>query len=162
MRCKDRRRNKHMRIGYARVSTEEQRVDSQLIYLKAAGCDRIFEDHGFSGVRSDRPGLADALQALRPNDTLVVYKLDRLARSLKFLVDLLEELRARGCSFVSLTEGVDTTTATGELLYQLLSVIASFERRLISERTRAGMQAAKARGVHIGRPPRQNRKHLRY
>lgn len=146
--------DKRVRIGYARVSTEEQTVALQLDCLKAAGCEKIFWDKGVSGATTRRDGLDAALGALRPGDTLVVWKLDRLGRSLKFLVDLIEDMNAMGFGFISLTDGIDTTTLAGEVVYQIVAVIAQFERKLISERTKAGMLAAKSRGKRIGRPPK--------
>lgn len=140
------------RVGYARVSTDDQNLDLQLDALRLAGCALTFSDHGVSGAVTNRDGLSEALEALRPGDTLVVWKLDRLGRSLRFLIDLIEDFRARGCGFISLTDGIDTTTNTGRLVFHIIAAIAEFERALISERTRAGMSAARARGQHIGRP----------
>jgi DNA invertase Pin-like site-specific DNA recombinase len=139
-------------IGYARASTRSQRLNLQCNALKAAGCALIFKDKGVSGACASRKGLNKALAELRPGDKLYVWKLDRLGRSLKFLVDLIEQLNARGCGFISLTDGIDTTTSTGELVYKILAVIAEFERSLIAERTRAGLEAARRRGAKIGRP----------
>lgn len=144
-----------MRIGYARVSTEDQNLDLQREALREAGCDIVHEDHGYSGGNILRPGLAAAIGGLRPGDILVVWKLDRLGRSLGNLVALLEEIRDAGAGFVSLSEAIDTNTASGRLIFHVLGAIAEFERSLISERTRAGMAAARKRGVHIGRPLRE-------
>jgi DNA invertase Pin-like site-specific DNA recombinase len=144
------KRGRH--IGYARASTRSQRLNLQRNALKEAGCELIFSDKGVSGACKSRKGLNKALAELRPHDKLYVWKLDRLGRSLKFLVDLIEQLNARSCGFVSLTDGIDTTTSTGELVYKILAVIAEFERGLISERTRAGLEAARRRGAKIGRP----------
>lgn len=139
------------RIGYARVSTYEQSLDLQLSALKDAGCVEVFTDHGISGASFDRPGLADLLAALAPTDMLVVWRLDRLGRSLVELVRLISELGARQIEFRSLNEAIDTSSPGGRLLFHLLAAMAEFERSLISERTRAGMAAARARGIHIGR-----------
>ena len=142
------------KIGYARVSTDEQSLDLQCDALKQAGCTRIFEDHGVSGIQSQRSGLDEALTALCSGDVLMVWKLDRLGRSLRLLIDLIESLEKRGVGFQSLSDGISTTTPGGELVFHILGAIAQFERSLISERTRAGMHAAKRNGKHIGRPPK--------
>jgi DNA invertase Pin-like site-specific DNA recombinase len=144
-----------MKIGYARVSTEDQNLDLQRQALIAAGCELIFEDSGCSGAKADRPGLAEALAHLRAGDVLVVWKLDRLGRSLPHLLKILEQIADAGAGFQSLSEAVDTTTAGGRLIYSVLGAIAEFERALISERTRAGMASARRRGVHVGRPRKQ-------
>ncbi len=141
-----------MKIGYARVSTEEQNLDLQHDKLYAAGCDRIFDDRGVSGAVADRPGLTAALDHIGKGDVLVVWKLDRLGRSLSFLISLIEELRERGADFHSLSDGIDTTTAGGQLVFHIMGALAEFERALIVERTKAGMEAAKQRGKHLGRP----------
>lgn len=140
-------------IGYARVSTAEQDVRLQLDALRKAGCDEtnIFVDKS-SGARSDRPGLDACLTALQPGDTLVVWRLDRLGRSMPHLVALVEELLGKKIGFRSLCDGaIDTTTASGELMFNIFSSLAQFERRLIQERTRAGLSAARARGRKGGR-----------
>ena len=140
-------------IGYARVSTDDQDLSLQLDALKQAGCpDRqIFRDKA-SGVRVDRPGLKACLQELTAGDTLLVWRLDRLGRSMSHLVGLIEELRIGGVGFRSLCDGaIDTTTASGELVFNIFSSRAQFERRLIQERTRAGLAAARARGRTGGR-----------
>jgi DNA invertase Pin-like site-specific DNA recombinase len=139
-----------MLIGYARVSTEDQNLDLQRRALKAAGCERICEDK-VSGAVADRPGLAQALGALGPGDVLVVWKLDRLGRSLSHLIEVIQGLGAKGAGFRSLSENIDTTTAGGRLVFHMMGALAEFERSLISERTRAGIGAAKARGVLVGR-----------
>jgi DNA invertase Pin-like site-specific DNA recombinase len=141
-----------MDIGYARVSTEEQNLDLQRQALEAAGCKYIYEDHGVSGAAIVRPGLADALAAAHAGDVLVVWKLDRLGRSLPHLVETINELRKAGIGFRSLQEQIDTTSAGGRFYLHILMALAEFERELISERTKAGMAAAKRRGKHIGRP----------
>lgn len=141
-----------MEIGYARVSTDEQNLDLQLDELKAAGCDRIFHDEGISGITIERDGLTQALSIIGEGDTLVVWKLDRLGRSLSFLCDLVERLGKQGVGFKSLTDGIDTNTSGGTLVFHIMGAMAQFERSLIVERTKAGMAAAKKRGKHIGRP----------
>lgn len=142
------------RIGYARVSTDEQTLDLQLDALSAAGCAEIYSDHGISAAAKSRPGFEAALDALSAGDTFVIWKMDRAFRSLRNALDLLEELEVRGVEFVSLTEAIDTTTPIGKAMYQLRGVFSELERSLISERTRAGMAAARARGAQIGRPPK--------
>ena len=137
-------------IGYARVSTSDQETHLQTDALAAAGCQRTFEDHA-SGVKADRPGLAEALAYLREGDTLIVWKLDRLGRSMKHLIDIVTDLDSRGVGFRSLTENIDTTTSGGRLVFHLFGALAQFERDLIRERTRAGLQAAKDRGRVGGR-----------
>jgi len=137
-------------IGYARRSTEDQTAAPQLDALRAAGCTEIFEDAAGQS-RRDRPGLAGAIAAAKAGDVFVVWRLDRLGRSLRHLLGIIETLRDRGVILRSLTEAVDTSTATGKLVYGILSSIAEFERELIRERTVAGMRAARRRGVHCGR-----------
>jgi DNA invertase Pin-like site-specific DNA recombinase len=142
-------------VGYARVSTSEQEVELQLDALRQAGCanEHIFIDKA-SGARSQRPGLDACLRLLEPGDTLLVWRLDRLGRSMPHLVMLIEELLGKGIGFRSLCDGViDTTTASGELIFNLFSALAQFERRLIQERTKAGLSAARARGRKGGRKP---------
>jgi len=143
-----------MQIGYARVSTDDQNLALQMDALQRAGCDQIFYDEGVSGIAFSRPALDAALAALAPNDILVTWKLDRLGRSLSHLIGITGSLNARGIGFRSLSEAIDTTTASGRLLFHVMGALAEFERALISERTRAGMASAKARGTHIGRPPK--------
>ncbi|NTV64734.1 MAG: recombinase family protein [Oscillochloris sp.] len=140
-----------MRIGYARVSTSDQNLHLQHDALQAAGCERLFSDT-VSGARVDRPGLAAALSACRSGDTLVVWKLDRLGRSLPHLVEIVQDLYARGVGFTSLQEQMDTTTSGGKLIFHIFASLATFERDLIRERTNAGLAAARARGRHGGRP----------
>lgn len=142
-----------MRIGYARVSTEDQSLNLQLDALRAAGCERIHRDK-LSGGSSKRPGLEKVLRNLKPGDTLVVWSLDRLGRSLADLIALLSQVQDKGCEFRSLTEAIDTTTAGGKLIFHILGAMAEFERRLIVERTIAGLKAAKARGVRLGGRPK--------
>lgn len=140
-----------MKIGYARVSTDDQNLDLQLEALKAAGCAQVFTDHGVSGSTFSRPGLDEILRTLTAGDTLVVWRLDRLGRSIQKLIELVETLGKEEIQFVSITECIDTTSAGGTLLFHIMAALAQFERSLIGERTRAGMRAAKARGKHIGR-----------
>lgn len=140
-----------MLIGYARVSTDDQNLDLQRDALKAAGCERVFEDQGVSGTLRERPGLDAALAAFAPGDMLVVWKLDRLGRSLPHLVETLAALGKQGVGFRSLSEAIDTGSAGGRLVFHLMAALAEFERALIVERTTAGIKAAKARGVKMGR-----------
>jgi DNA invertase Pin-like site-specific DNA recombinase len=141
-----------MNIGYARVSTEEQNLDLQRQALEAAGCEKIFEDHGVSGAATERPGLAGALAASGNGDVLVVWKLDRLGRSLPHLISVITGLRDAGIGFRSLQEQIDTTSAGGRFYLHILAALAEFERELIGERTKAGMASARKRGQHVGRP----------
>jgi DNA invertase Pin-like site-specific DNA recombinase len=140
-----------MRIGYARVSTQDQHLRAQTDALKQAGCEKIYTDQ-LSGASRERPGLTQALETLRQGDTLVVWKLDRLGRSLPHLVELISELKERGVGFKSLQENLDTTSGTGKLIFHLFASLAEFERDLIRERTLAGLAAARARGRKGGRP----------
>ena len=139
-------------IGYARVSTPDQKLSLQHDALKRAGCERLFDDQA-SGARTDRPGLADALAYLRAGDTLVVWKLDRLGRSMSHLIEKIGELATRGIGFRSLTENIDTTTPGGMLVFNIFGSLAQFERDLIRERTQAGLRAARERGSKGGRRP---------
>ena len=141
-------------IGYARVSTEEQNLALQLDALREAGCETVFQDQGVRGSVIERDGLDRALARVAAGDALVVWKLDRLGRSLGFLIDLIDDLGKGGAGFKSLSDGIDTTTASGKLVFHIMGALAEFERSLISERTSAGMQAAKRRGRHVGRPPK--------
>jgi len=140
------------RIGYARVSTQDQKLRMQLDALKSAGCDEIFKDHGISGGKASRPGLDRALKSLKRGDALVVLKLDRLGRSVQHLSDLLVRLGNDGIHFCSLAEGVNTTTPGGKLVYHLFAAFAEFQRDVIRENTLLGLAAAKQRGAKIGRP----------
>jgi len=144
-----------MKIGYARISTDTQTHDAQIAALKAAGCEKIFTEVA-SGAKRDRPVLAEAMDYLRPDakDTLVVYKLDRVARSLPHLIEIMESLKADGIEFQSVTEAIDTNTSSGRLLFHICASIAEFERDLIRERTQAGLKAARAKGRIGGRPRR--------
>ena len=140
-----------MYIGYARVSTDDQDLSLQRDALNAAGCDRIFTDT-MSGAKAERPGLREALDHCRAGDTLVVWRLDRLGRSLTNLIELMTTLDDKEIGFKSLTEQIDTTTSGGKLVFHIFGALAEFERELIRERTRAGLAAARARGRQGGRP----------
>ena len=142
-----------MIIGYARVSTQDQNLDLQTEALTRAGCEKIYEDK-ISGVRVERPGLTRALEMLREGDTLVVWKLDRLGRSVKQLVDMVGELHKRGIQFKSLTDAIDTGTPAGRFFFHVMASLAEMERELIIERTRAGLDAAKQLGRKGGRKPK--------
>lgn len=146
-----------MKIGYMRVSTDEQHLDMQRQALEAAGCGRMFEDQGISGAATERKGLNKALRALKAGDVLVVWKLDRLGRSLPHLIETITALRDRDIGFQSLQENIDTTSAGGRFYMHILAALAEFEREMIRDRTRAGMQAAKRRGVRLGRPVKLTR-----
>lgn len=139
-----------MIYGYARVSTGEQSPALQLTALKNVGCTSVFRDNGLSGKNMHRPGLKRCLKALASGDTLTVWKMDRLARSLKDLIGILDDLKERGIEFVSLTEKIDTTTPTGRVMWQMIGAFAEWERSMISERTQAGLKEARRRGVKFG------------
>jgi DNA invertase Pin-like site-specific DNA recombinase len=138
-------------IGYARISTADQDPALQLDALHQIGCTRIFQDHGVSGAKTERPGLTAALSHVREGDVLVVWKLDRLGRSLAHLIDTVSDLERRGIGLRSLTEAIDTTTPGGRLIFHVFGALGQFERDLIRERTRAGLAAAAARGRKGGR-----------
>jgi len=142
-----------MKYGYARVSTEDQNPALQLAALKKAGCKTVFKDE-LSGATTKRPALLRCLKALQPGDTLTVWKLDRLGRSLRDLIAMLDDLKQRRVKFRSLTEAIDTETPTGRAMWQMIGVLAELERSLITERTRAGVKAAQRRGVKFGRKPK--------
>lgn len=142
-----------MLIGYVRVSTNDQNTALQQNALDSAGCEQIFEDK-ISGRAADRPGLKKLLKTLSDGDTLVVWKLDRLGRSMRHLVVLVEELRARGINFRSLTDSIDTSSAMGRFFFHVMGALAEMERELIVERTRAGLAAARAEGRIGGRRPK--------
>lgn len=142
-----------MKVGYCRVSTQDQNMDAQLDALKAMGCEKVYQEKA-SGAKSDRRVLKDCLNFMRRGDVLVCYKLDRIARSLKHLMEIMEDLDKRGIGFISHTEAIDTTTPSGRLLFHLLASIGEFERDLIRQRTHAGLSAARRRG-RIGGRPRQ-------
>ncbi|WP_262694690.1 recombinase family protein [Kordiimonas aquimaris] len=138
------------KVGYARVSTKDQKLRMQLEGLKAIGCKPIFKDHGISGAKGKRPGLDDALKFLKPGDSLVVFKLDRLGRSVLHLSDLLTRFNNEGIHFCSMSEGINTTTPSGKMVYHILSAVAEFHRDIIIENTLAGLEAAKASGKRLG------------
>ena len=140
-----------MKIGYARISTTEQNLSLQMDALEKADCGKIFHDQ-ISGAKTQRPGLDEALAYLREGDVLVVWRLDRLGRSLKHLIELVNSLEERGIGFQSLQESIDTTTSGGRLIFHIFGALAEFERNLIQERTHAGLEAARARGRTGGRP----------
>src|SRR5215211_4966994 len=140
-----------MLIGYARVSTSDQNPELQRDALKIAGCEKIFTDR-VSGTKAERKGLTEALSHLREGDTLVVWRLDRLGRSLRHLIDTITALDERGVGFKSLTENIDTTTSEGKLVFHIFGALAEFEREIIRERTQAGLQSARSRGKIGGRP----------
>jgi len=142
-----------MRVAYARVSTSDQSLDLQTDALKKAGYDHLFQDHGVSGIAKDRPELSKALSILEEGDTFLVWRLDRIARSMQELTDTVWMLNNRGVRFVSLCEYIDVSSAFGELILHVLGAIAHFERALLVERTKAGMASAKLRGVKFGRKP---------
>lgn len=146
-----------MQIGYVRVSTIEQNVHLQIDELKKAGCEKIFRDK-VSGAKTERPGLNEALEFLREGDSLVVWRLDRLGRSLKHLLETVSLLEERDIGFRSLQESIDTTTSGGRLIFHIFGALAEFERNLIRERTMAGLKAARARGRVGGRPRKLDEK----
>jgi DNA invertase Pin-like site-specific DNA recombinase len=146
-------------IGYARVSTDDQKAELQTDALKKAGCKRTFTDHS-SGSNASRPELDRMLEHLREGDVVVVWRLDRLGRSLKNLIALVEDLADKGVGFKSLSESIDTTTASGRLFFSIMGALAEFERDLIRERTMAGLAAARARGRVGGRPSVMNSKKI--
>jgi DNA invertase Pin-like site-specific DNA recombinase len=141
-----------MKRGYARVSTDDQNLDLQTDALKQAGCEVIYYDKGVSGISRTRPELSRLLEDLENGDHVIVWKLDRLGRSLQHLIQLVDDFGDREIDFTSLTDNIDTSTAGGRLVFHVMGAMAEFERGIISERTKAGMSAAKARGSHLGRP----------
>ena len=143
-----------MNIGYARVSTHEQTLDLQRDALENIGCSKIFTDT-ISTAKPERPGLTEALEYVREGDTLVVWRLDRLGRSLKHLIETITDFNNRNIGFKSITENIDTTTSGGKLIFHIFGALAEFERDIIRERTKAGLQAARARGRLGGRPKAQ-------
>ena len=145
-------------IGYARVSTADQVLDLQLDALRKAGCFNIHEEPATSGAKKNRPVLDMAIKDLRPGDTLVVWRLDRLSRSIKDLYERLAQIEAAGAGFRSLTEAFDFTTATGRLILGMLAIMAEFERQLTIERTKAGMASLRARGLELGAPKKLDKK----
>lgn len=148
-------------VGYARVSTKAQKLDLQHDALRRAGCVRIFDDHGVSGAKARRPGLDKALSCLRDGDVLVIYKLDRLGRSVAHLAELLRTFEARSIHLCSLSEGIDTQTIGGKLVFHVFSAVAEFQRDLIRENTLAGLEAARERGKRPGRPRRLSARQIR-
>jgi len=146
-----------MKIGYARVSSHDQDTQLQIDALNAAGCERIYEEKQ-SGTKKDRPELQQCLKSLREGDVLIVWKLDRLGRSLQNLIELITNLENRHIGFQSLTENIDTTSPTGKLIFHIFGSLAEFERGLIRERIKAGLAAAKKKGKKFGRPEALNEK----
>src|ERR1700724_890158 len=149
-----------MKYGYARVSRDDLTPALQLAALTKAGCKTIFKDDGLSGATTKRPALLRCLKKLEHGDTLIVWKLDRLGRSLRDLITMLDDLKKRGVKFRSLTEAIDTETPTGRAMWQMIGVLAELERRLLSEQTRAGVKAARGRGVKFGRKPKLSRQQI--
>ena len=141
------------KIGYARVSTKEQVLDLQMDALQKAGCERIYADHGVSGILASRPQFDECLASLQSGDIFVVYSLSRAGRSMDDLCRMLTGLKARGVAFMSLTEGIDTSSHMGKMVYGILAAIAEFERNVSRERCEDGRQAARERGVKFGRKP---------
>lgn len=140
-----------MKIGYARISTNEQSLDSQSDKLKNVGCEKIYTDI-LSGAKIERTQLNEMLEYIRKDDLVIVYRLDRLGRSLKDLIDIINKIHLKGASFLSLTENIDTTTSTGQLMFHITGAFAEFERNIIRERTKVGLESARARGRKGGRP----------
>ncbi|MCL4110754.1 UNVERIFIED_CONTAM: hypothetical protein GTU68_009179 [Idotea baltica] len=140
-----------MKIGYARVSTKDQNLDLQIDALKEVGCEEIYEEKE-SGTKSSRPQMQRMIQHLRRGDVVVVWKLDRLGRSIRDLINLISKFKEQGVAFRSLQDNIDTSTPTGKLVFHLFAALAEFERDIISDRTKAGLQAARARGRSGGRP----------
>ncbi len=143
-----------MRIGYARVSTQDQNLQMQRDALKRAGCERVFEDHGVRGNALIKPQLMALLEFARAGDTIVVWRLDRLSRSLTDLLTLMEALKRHDLQFMSVTEAIETETPSGRLFFHLIGALSEFERDVIGQRTVEGLASAKASGVRLGRPPR--------
>ena len=149
-----------MKIGYARVSTDDQTPFLQLAALKKAGCSKVFRDDGISGATTKRPALLRCLKSINAGDTLIVWKLDRLGRSVRDLIAMLDDLKERKIEFYSLTEAIDTKTRTGWAMWQMIGVLAELERSLISERTHAGVTAAQRRSVKFGRKAKLTRQQI--
>ena len=141
-----------MKYGYARVSTDDQNLDLQLNALNTAGCERIFADKGVSGGSVTRPSLDELLALVEQGDHVVVWRLDRLGRSVPHLIETVTKLGHTDVEFISLTENIDTSSASGKLVFHIFAALAEFERSLLSERTKAGLVAARSRGVQLGRP----------
>ena len=148
-----------MLIGYVRVSTTDQNLDLQLDALKQVGCDKIFKDVA-SGAKNDRIGLADVLDYIRKGDTLVVWRLDRLGRSLRHLIDTINKINDQKSFFRSIQENIDTSTSGGKLIFHIFGALAEFERDIIRERTKAGLEAARKRGRFGGRPKKMDDKKI--
>lgn len=148
-------------IGYVRVSKDRQNSHLQIDALKAAGCEKIYSDHGISGTITERKGLESVLTALSEGDTFVVWKFDRLGRSTIHLLSLFDEFQKRGINFVSTTQGIDTSTVEGRIFFGQLALFAEYEREMISQRTKAGIEAARKRGKKIGRPPSLNQEQVK-
>lgn len=144
-----------MLIGYSRISTNDQSLDSQIDKLKQYGCKKIYTDI-MSGSKSERPQLNEMIEYAREGDTIVVYRLDRLGRGLKDLINLISIFESKKINFKSLTENIDTTTSTGKLIFHIAGAFAEFERNIIRERTKAGLESARARGRKGGRPKKIN------
>ena len=140
-----------MKIGYARVSTNDQDTHLQIDALTSAGCELIYQEKQ-SGAKKDRPELQQCLKSLREGDVLIVWKLDRLGRSLQHLIEVVNDLEVRNIGFQSITENIDTTSSTGKLIFHIFGSLAEFERGLIRDRVKAGLEAAKKRGKKFGRP----------
>ncbi|QHA92246.1 recombinase family protein [Bacillus sp. N1-1] len=145
-----------MKIGYARVSTQDQSLDLQMDALKKKGCERVYAEKA-SGMKDDRPKLLELIEYARKGDILVVYKLDRLGRSTKKLIELTDDLDDKGIELVSIRDNIDTTNAVGRAMFRMLAVLSEMERDLISERTRAGLESARARGRKGGRPKKDTK-----
>lgn len=150
------------KIGYARVSTEEQNLDLQRDALKEAGCDQIYEDQGVSALAKHRPGFEQAVSALQPGDSFVIWKMDRAFRSMRHALDLLEFFETHGIEFIALTERIDTSTPMGKFMYHVRNAFSVMERDLISERTKAGIEAARKRGQVLGRPKKLSDEDIEY
>lgn len=142
-----------MKIGYARVSTIEQNLDMQIRALKAAGAEKIFTDKGVSGAAVIKPAYFEAVAFARPGDEIIVWALDRLSRSLRDLIDVIEDLKKRELHFRSLKQSIETESAAGKLFFHVVAALAEFERDIIRDRTAEGIAAARASGKHMGRPP---------
>jgi DNA invertase Pin-like site-specific DNA recombinase len=153
------RKFRQMKIGYARVSTFDQNLNLQTDALQRAGCEKVFTDTA-SGAKSDRKGLIEALEFCRAGDSLCVWKLDRLGRSLRHLIDTINQLQSKGVEFISLQESVDTTTSGGKLVFHVFGALAEFEREMIRERTKAGIKAARDRGSLCGRQKKLTRSQI--
>jgi DNA invertase Pin-like site-specific DNA recombinase len=146
-----------MVFGYARVSTEDQKLDLQLDALEKYGCERIFNEK-MTGTRKDRPQLEEMLKYIRPGDKVVVYKLDRISRSTKHLIELCELFQEKGVDFISIQDSIDTSTSMGKFIFTIMSGLAQLERDIIAERTKAGLEAARSRGRLGGRPSKDRTK----